>query len=426
MPKQRTVHKWSKLDNAATIFPSNSTLADPKVFRFSATLTADIDPIVLQKALNDTLPLFPHFSCIIRKGLFWHFFEPSTIKAVVEEEHLPILSPLYTTDRRSLLFRVNYYKNRIILEVYHAICDGTGAAQFHKTLLYHYLLTMYPQTLADKVEALEYNASIHQKLDNSFEKHFSGKGKTSSTSIKKGKRSYKIFGSRLPAYQLRIIEGNIPVDKLLTLARSYDTTLTVLLAALLIQAIHRDMPKRMEHLPVVLTVPVNLRNYFESYSARNFFGLFHAQYDFSTQPKELSEIIITVKDQFKDELTTEKLEMRMNEIAKLEHNLINRVVPLFIKDKALNYFGKKAEKSVTCAFSNIGKITMPKLMEDYVNSFHISCSTSKLQTCLCSYKNNMSVVFTSPFSGSNVEMAFFRSIVDLGVPVSVNSNLVDM
>ncbi len=62
------------------------------------------------------------------------------------------------------------------------------------------------------------------------------------------------------------------------------------LAALLIQAIHGEMPLREEGRPVVLTVPVNLRSYFPSASARNFFGVINVGYNFKKQPGTLEDI----------------------------------------------------------------------------------------------------------------------------------------
>ena len=43
---------WNRLDNAAKIFPPTTTRRDPKVFRFSCRFTEEVDPEVLQKALQ--------------------------------------------------------------------------------------------------------------------------------------------------------------------------------------------------------------------------------------------------------------------------------------------------------------------------------------------------------------------------------------
>ena len=65
--------KWSRLDNAAKIFPSTSSKRDPKVFRFACELCEPVDPEVLRSALDRTLEKFPPFRSVLRRGLFWYF-----------------------------------------------------------------------------------------------------------------------------------------------------------------------------------------------------------------------------------------------------------------------------------------------------------------------------------------------------------------
>ena len=46
---------------------------------------------------------------------------------------------------RNYLFRVNYYKNRINLEVFHALTDGMGGITFLRELTYQYLRLSHPE-----------------------------------------------------------------------------------------------------------------------------------------------------------------------------------------------------------------------------------------------------------------------------------------
>lgn len=69
--------KWFKLDNAAKIFPPTSNARDPKVFRFACELNDLVDSIVLSKALEKNLELFPGFNSVLKKGLFWYYLETS-------------------------------------------------------------------------------------------------------------------------------------------------------------------------------------------------------------------------------------------------------------------------------------------------------------------------------------------------------------
>ena len=57
--------KWSRLDNAAKIFPSTSSKKDPKVFRFSCELTELVDGQTLQFALDQTMEKFPFYRSVL-------------------------------------------------------------------------------------------------------------------------------------------------------------------------------------------------------------------------------------------------------------------------------------------------------------------------------------------------------------------------
>lgn len=427
MAKNTRGTQWSKLDNAAKIFPANSTLLDSKVFRFACQLTEEVDPQYLQQALEKTLLAFPHYRSVLRRGFFWYFLEESDLPATVEEERSPLCSPLYDPNRRGLLFRVVYYRKRISVEVYHALSDGTGALQFQRTLVYHYLLLLHLEELGDELPTFDYDASLSQKLDDSFSRHYAGSQKDESSAIAAtaAEKAYKLQGSKLSEYRLRLIEGSMPVDKLLELARNHNTTLTVLLGAVLLGAIHDDMPTRMHQLPVVLSIPVNLRTYFESQSTRNFFGLFYAGYNFSTGSVELGDVIASLSESFTRELTPQRLGARMNELAALEHNIFTRAIPLFLKDITLRIFGRRSERQMTAAFSNMGKITMPAAMMDYIDSFIVCSSTNKLQVCLSTFNGRLTITMTSPFAASDIEMRFFRTLTKLGADVTINSNYYD-
>ena len=91
----KTSKTWNRLDNAAKIFPPTSTRRDPKVFRFSCRLTEEVEPDVLQKALDGAIREFPGFCCILKRGAFWYYLEESPLRPKVREETEPPCSTLY-------------------------------------------------------------------------------------------------------------------------------------------------------------------------------------------------------------------------------------------------------------------------------------------------------------------------------------------
>lgn len=81
--------KWRKLDNAAIAFPLVTGRNDSRVFRFYCQLKEDVDPDILQSALDQTMEKYPLFQAVLRKGLFWFYLESREIKALVKPERKP-------------------------------------------------------------------------------------------------------------------------------------------------------------------------------------------------------------------------------------------------------------------------------------------------------------------------------------------------
>ena len=136
--------QWRKLDNAALAFPAVTGKNDTRVFRFYCELKEEIKEENLQEALERTLEKYPLFRAVLRKGLFWFYLERRDIPAVVKKEAGAPCSGLYIPDKKTLLFRVSYYKNRINFEVFHALTDGTGAMHFLMELVKNYLQETHP------------------------------------------------------------------------------------------------------------------------------------------------------------------------------------------------------------------------------------------------------------------------------------------
>lgn len=86
---------------------------------------------------------------------------------VVELENQVICPPIYDEYKTNLLFKVSYFKQRINLEMYHSLSDGTGALQFLKSILYYYLTTKHKDKLAS-MPIPDFNASFSQKKADSF------------------------------------------------------------------------------------------------------------------------------------------------------------------------------------------------------------------------------------------------------------------
>lgn len=420
--KSKKVLEWHSLDNAAKIFPPNSKKRDTKVFRFACELYELVDKNVLQEALDMTMEEFPLYRSVIKKGLFWYYLEQSHYRPEVEEESLPPCSALYDKNKKSLLFRVMYYKKRISFEVYHALSDGTGALQFFRTLVFNYVVAKHKNKFIKAKTLLDVEASRIQKMDDSFQKYYSGK---KITFKKKKVNAFRIKGMKIPEYRINVIEGIVPVDRMLAKSKEHKVSLTIFLAAVLMCAINEEIPVRMKNRPVILSIPVNLRSYYSSKTARNFFGVIYVDYDFSAGSSDLEDVTAHLKKSFKDNLMPEQMEKRINMLSSLEHNYLIKPIPLVIKDIGLKVANNMEDRGYTSSLSNIGAINMPDEIKPFISSFDIFVSTNKLQVCVCSFENKLRISFTSAFVSTEIQRRFFKTITDMGIPVTIESNMVN-
>lgn len=70
---------WTRLDNAAKIFPPTSNKQDTKVFRFACQLSEWVDRDILQQATERSLDVFPIFRSVLKHGLFWYYLEKQNL-----------------------------------------------------------------------------------------------------------------------------------------------------------------------------------------------------------------------------------------------------------------------------------------------------------------------------------------------------------
>ena len=148
-------------------------------------------------------------------------------------------------------------------------------------------------------------------------------------------------------------------------------------------------------------------------------------YRFGEGQDDLEDIIVYLKEFFERELKAEKLKARINHLVALEKNYITRAVPLILKKPTLKLAHYFNNEEVTTSFSNTGKIVMPEKLIPYIDGFDMCVSTRKIQVCLCSFGDQLSISFTSPFVGTEVQKHFFRTLTKQGVKVIISTNLIE-
>ncbi len=410
-------NKWNRLDNAAKLFAAATSRTETHVFRFSCELNEPIDPELLQDALDDTAACFPIFGYVLRRGVFWYYLEASRLRAIVRPEQKPLCGPLYRPGNKSLLYAVSYYNATINLEVYHVLSDGTGGMHFLRTLVMKYLA----RAKGIPEENLGYETAHTSMADDSFTRY----SKRAPMKSIKRPSAFELSGAKLSEARVGLIRGTVRTDALLAAAHAEGATLTAYLAACLIRAIGEDIPLRARKKPVVLNIPVNLRNYFASDSVRNFFTPMYVSYNFSKRDGSFADILSAVSETFARDLNRDKLAESFGSFLAFEENFIARITPRVLKDIVMRAVYNKSSQGYTGTVSNVGIVKMPAAFAPHIRGVHVCNATSKIQVCVCTFGEKLSISVTSSFADTAPQRRFFRHLRTLDESLVIETNLLD-
>ncbi|MCR5734082.1 MAG: hypothetical protein K6G22_05670 [Lachnospiraceae bacterium] len=394
---------WYKVDNVAKVFLASYNKRDTRSFRVSATLTEEIEPGLLDVAVKQALSLRPQYQVVIHKGLFWHYMDHTDEEpSVCEEDDRPCPTLYGPSMKGRLHFRVSYRYNRINLEMFHALTDGNGGVEFLNLIILKYLNLVYPGKLNDVTFPSQ--ATENDLSEDSFKQFYEKDGKFLKAS--KMKKAYSVKGLKLPYDQLQFFEVHMSASEVLKLAKENEATLTSYLCARLMLAIKKDMPLLQRLRPVTISMPVNLRNFYDSQTSRNFFNSVYVSHVFNKDisVKELSE---ECDLKLKAELTPEKIKKRMNNYEKIERILFVRMVPLLIKNPVVALSSLIEGRGVTAVISNLGRLKLPEELKPYVENYAAYCSCSKVFITCVSYEDD----FVMGIASSYRNTAFLRDFI---------------
>lgn len=417
--------KWYRLDNTGKLYPSITNTRVSTVFRLSATLREEVDPIILQKALGTIIMRFPYYKVNLKKGLFWYYFEYVDHYPIVEQEIYDPCMFMQFKKKKTFPFRVLYYHHKISCEFSHSITDATGAMIFLKSLLgaYFELLGNLTTTDGHKIRMIkreEYEDAAHR---------YYRQGIPSPDSPKKAMHfPFSLMGKG----EYKIITGIMSINRVKGLAEKYNCSLTVLLLALYFETIQdfvyeqdKDLRKKLMK-RMVINVPVNLRNIFPSSTMKNFFISLTPTIDLRLGRYSFEELIQYVQLYMKMNLNKKYLSRYISRNVKKEKNRFIRIIPLFIKNLVIpfvyQYFG---ESGYTSSISNLGRMELSENIASKIERFEFYPPPSRgniIKVGVISYRTKLYLSFGSLTNRTDIERIFFRKLRKMGLPVKVETN----
>ena len=418
--------RWVRLDNAAKIYPAARRKNWSNLFRQSVTLTEDVDVQVLQNALDVTVKRFPSIAARLRKGAFWYYLQQVESAPQIREEYSYPLVFMSNEEMRRCAFRVIAHEDRIAVEFFHSLTDGTGAMIFLKSLTAEYLEQKYGISIPAEAGVLDRRQEPQEEeLEDSFLKYAGNV-----VASRKDTNAWKMRGVPLPGGVLNLTCFRLPVKETLALAHNQGVSLTVFLSAVMMQALmnlqkekERSFRKRKG---IKLLIPVNLRQLFPSKTLRNFAMYTIPEIDPRLGEYTFAEICKVIQHKMGSEITPKHMSTVITTNVNDERNPLVRLIPLPVKNVVMKaIFDSVGERKSCLTLSNLGLVKVPQAMEPYIRRFDFILGVQAAAPYNCgvvSYGDTVYINFIRNTRDAELERHFHLVLRNMGVPVTVESN----
>lgn len=416
---------WVRLDNAAKIYPAARRKNWSNVFRQSVTLTEQVDVAVLQSALDVTVRRFPSIAARLRKGVFWYYLQQVEQAPDIKEEYSYPLTFMSKAEMRKCAFRVIAYENRIAVEFFHSLTDGSGALIFLKTLTAEYLEQKYGIAVPCEKGVLDRReAPKPEELEDCFLKNAG-----SVPASRKDSNAWRMYGEPRKDGFLHVTCFQLPVENVLEMAHRYQVSLTVFMCAVMMQALTALQKEKNPHgrqRPIKVLLPINLRQLFPSNTLRNFALYITPELDPRLGEYSFEEICKLIHHKMGLEVTAKHMGSIIATNVNDEKNPLLRLVPLPLKNAVMKaVFDSVGERKSCLSMSNLGRITVPTEMEGYIQRFDFILGVQAAAPYNCgilSYGDSIYVNFIRDIQDAELERHFFWVLQQMGLPVLVESN----
>ena len=416
---------WFRLDTAALIFPAIAKRDWCNVFRVSASLNEDIDPVLLQQAADDLKDRFPSFYVTLRKGFFWYYLEKSKDRLLVQRDYAYPLTFMRSREMKKNCMRILYYKNRIAVEIFHSLSDGRGGSVYLCNLTARYLELRYgieiPHTglIRDRKEA-----PTREELEDSFLRNAA-----EVAAGRKEEASYRLHGHKELDGFKHLTTGIVDTTALLDTAHRFGVSVTAFLAAVMAESIIRMQNQertRKHQRPVKITIPVDLRRLYGSKTLRNFSLVLNIGADPRYGDYSLEELCSTIFHQIKAFATPQNMAGMIAANVEPQQVIALRLAPLLLKNIVMDSVYRRSGESGGCLnISNITNLELPEMMQAYVQrmEFIIGPQRSYPNNCsVLSYGGRTYINMIRNIQESELERRFFSRLVELGIAVEIESN----
>jgi hypothetical protein len=420
-PQKPAEGRWLPLDNAAKIFPAGTNKTRTLVFRLTADLDHPVRYHELTEATRLTSKRFPYLTMHLRRGFFWYWLDE-------DSENIPVLpdfgepcKPFKFGWSREPLCRVLARENKISVEFYHVITDGSGGLEFFKTLLATYAeLNGLPFPESGFIDCA---SEPHPEETEDGYKRFYDRQVISPPKLSK---AYHVPFALARNSRVKVMYCETNAAHLRDKARSLGITVTEYLVSVYLwtlQDIYLNV-KNIRRRPVIrIQVPVNLRNLFPTKSLRNFTLFVTPEIDMRLGIYTFPEITHTVHHYMQQQTDPKLIKKIIHRNVRGERNILVKIIPLWLKDRVLAYYYHRQGIALYSGLiTNLGRISFNGHTAEFIHRLRFIApppDESRIVLGVATFNDRMVLSFSNTTTTHQMERTFVEFLMHDGIKIKI-------
>lgn len=402
------------IDNSSILYLSLIRKDHTNIFRFTLTMSEEIDPELLQTAVDCVYHRYPSIFAGFRPGFFCY--------QQVTAEKPPKVAPdpgcLITMTREEIArcaYRVYYRENLIIVEGFHALTDGYGMAASFCTLAAEYLKLRYDLQIPTGYPIMDTSTlPALEELEDSYLKYADAK-----PIHMPSRYSYQLPGKEASHDRIYEMPITLPVADILAAARRHGVSMTALLSAVMAKSVMevQNQTGNRKMRPVRIMVPIDLRRIFPSKTLRNFILYALPTMEVSENTLSIQDLANKFSGQIRAHLEKDNLAGIIAYNVKTQRSPLYKLLPSKVKCAlmrlAYRFFG---ESNSSITFTNLGTMAIPDVMIPYIRSIHLTMTPRARSPYNCgmlSYNGEFYINICRFPEESELEAIFKRNLNDV-------------
>ena len=409
------------MDASATVYPYIATKTIHHSFTMEVSLDRDVEPDRLERVVARMCERFPTLFVRMHVDAFGYKLEHVHDVTPFIMPRPAVLNLPYDLKRDDHLMRITYRGNRLAVECFHSVTDGSGAITLLKSIVAEYYRTLGEDIPSTCGVLSPDDEPKPTETEDSFRTRYVGGMKSVPRS---GKGAFQ-YSPKGPFDTWHQTELTMSLDDVKPLAKAAGATLTEYFVALYLNVFYVMKEAAQSKKPVVMSVPINLRPVFDSQTLRNF-----SLYLLASVPEgsgvTFEQILENVKRDFKAGTDKEFLQRTIDTNVSQQDAAAFRMLPRIVKHGLLRVGGTLyGERLFTSAFSNLGIFKVPDELAVHIQTFHAilgQVPKNHIHTTAYCYNGTLGLMFSSRLASREIEHTIQRLLAERGVQTTLRDN----